>query len=57
MLRDLVGAGVFMNYVASPAVARNKCRLRMSMMAGHSRKDLDYVIETMEKLGHKYGVI
>jgi glycine C-acetyltransferase len=57
MLRDLVQAGVFMNYVASPAVARNKCRLRMSMMAGHSRKDLDYVLETMESLGRKYEVI
>jgi glycine C-acetyltransferase len=57
MLRDLVQAGVFMNYVASPAVARNKCRLRMSMMAGHSRKDLDYVLETMESLARKYEVI
>ncbi|MEI7837744.1 MAG: aminotransferase class I/II-fold pyridoxal phosphate-dependent enzyme, partial [Planctomycetota bacterium] len=57
MLRDLTQAGIFMNYVASPAVARNKCRLRMSMMAGHSQKDLDYVIETMETLGRKYDVI
>ena len=57
MLRDLTQAGVFMNYVASPAVARNKCRLRMSMMAGHSRKDLDYVIETMEKLARKYDIL
>lgn len=57
MLRDLVQAGVFMNYVASPAVARNKSRLRMSMMAGHSQQDLDYVIETMEKLARKYDVI
>ncbi|MCY2925505.1 MAG: aminotransferase class I/II-fold pyridoxal phosphate-dependent enzyme, partial [Planctomycetota bacterium] len=57
MLRDLTQAGIFMNYVASPAVARNKCRLRMSMMAGHSQKDLDYVIETMETLGHKYDII
>ncbi|MCY2931378.1 MAG: aminotransferase class I/II-fold pyridoxal phosphate-dependent enzyme [Planctomycetota bacterium] len=57
MLRDLTQAGIFMNYVASPAVARNKCRLRMSMMAGHSRKDLDYVIETMEALGRKYDIL
>ena len=57
VLRDLTQAGIFMNYVASPAVPRNKCRLRMSMMAGHSQKDLDYVIETMEKLGRKYDII
>jgi glycine C-acetyltransferase len=57
MLCGLVQAGVFMNYVASPAVARSKCRLRMSMMAGHPRKDLDYVLETMESLGRKYEVI
>jgi glycine C-acetyltransferase len=57
MLRDLTQAGIFMNYVASPAVSHKKCRLRMSMMAGHSQKDLDYVIETLEKLGRKYEVI
>jgi len=56
-LRELLAAGIFMNYVAFPAVPRRRCRLRMSMMAGHTRVDLDYVIETMARLGRKYGVI
>ena len=57
MLVDLHDAGVFMNYVAFPAVPKRKCRLRMSMMAQHTREDLDYVIEVLDKLGKKFGLI
>lgn len=57
MLIDLLEAGIFTNYVSFPAVPKNRCRLRMSMMAGHSREDLDYVLETMQQLGRKYDFI
>ncbi len=57
MMIELFQAGIFMNYVAFPAVPRQRSRLRMSMMAGHSRKDLDFVLETLHKLGRKYGII
>ena len=57
MLVDLHNAGVFMNYVAFPAVPKRKCRLRMSIMAQHTREDLDCVSEVLDKLGKKYGLI
>ncbi len=57
MLGELLEAGIFMNFVSFPAVPKTRCRLRMSMMAGHQQSDLDYVLETMRKLGKKYGVI
>ncbi|MDD4889470.1 MAG: aminotransferase class I/II-fold pyridoxal phosphate-dependent enzyme [Phycisphaerae bacterium] len=57
LLRELLAAGVFMNFVAFPAVPRRRARLRMSMMSGHTQADLDYVIETLSRLGKKYGVI
>jgi glycine C-acetyltransferase len=57
ILAEMLQAGIFTNYVAFPAVPKSRCRLRMSMMAGHSQSDLDYVLETMRKLGKKYGVI
>jgi glycine C-acetyltransferase len=57
ILMELLQAGIFMNYVAFPAVPRQRCRLRMSMMAGHSRKDLDFVLDTLRKLGRKHGII
>ncbi|MBI5725729.1 MAG: aminotransferase class I/II-fold pyridoxal phosphate-dependent enzyme [Planctomycetes bacterium] len=56
-LKDLLNAGIFMNYVAFPAVPKSRCRLRMSMMAGHSRKDLDYVLDKMAEFGKKHGII
>ena len=57
ILADLHETGIFMNYVAFPAVPRRKCRLRMSMMAQHTRADLDYVIDVMVRLGRKYEII
>ncbi|MHC4607941.1 MAG: aminotransferase class I/II-fold pyridoxal phosphate-dependent enzyme [Planctomycetota bacterium] len=57
MLMDLHEADVFMNYVAYPAVPRRKCRLRMNVMSEHTREELDYVVEVLERLGRKYGVI
>ena len=57
ILADLHEAGIFMNYVAFPAVPKRKCRLRMSMMAQHTREDLDYVIDVLVRLGGKYGII
>ena len=56
-LHDMLDAGIFMNFVAFPAVPRQRCRLRMSMMAGHSKADLDYVLETLGRLGRKYEII
>lgn len=57
MLLELIDAGIYMNYVAFPAVSRQRCRLRLSMMSGHTRSDLDYVVETLHRLGRKHGVI
>ena len=57
ILADLHEAGIFMNYVAFPAVPKRKCRLRMSMMAQHTCDDLDCVIDVMVRLGRKYGII
>ena len=57
ILMGLHDAGIFMNYVAYPAVPRRKCRLRMSMMAQHTPDDLDYVVEVMGRLGREHGII
>ena len=57
MLRGLGKAGIFMNYVAYPAVPKRRCRLRMGVMAQHSREDLDYVIETFSTLGKELRII
>ena len=54
---ELVCQGVFTNIVTFPAVRRKECRLRLNMMADHTREDLDYVLGVFEKLGPQYGLI
>ena len=43
--RALFDAGVFTNPVLPPAVPENSCRLRTSVMATHTREQLDKVLD------------
>ena len=49
--------GIFVNGVEYPAVARDKQRLRVSMMATLTREDLDYALGVFEKLGKEFGIL
>ena len=55
--RALFEAGVFSNPVVPPAVPEGSCRLRTSYMATHSDDDLDFVLEQVERVGKKLGVV
>lgn len=55
--RQLYDAGVFTNPVVPPAVPPDQCRLRASLMATHTRDQIDMVLETFGRLGKKLGVI
>jgi 8-amino-7-oxononanoate synthase len=55
--KALFDAGVFANPVVPPAVPEGSCRLRTSYMATHTDEQLDYVLETMERLGKQLGVV
>jgi 8-amino-7-oxononanoate synthase len=57
LLRDLMDAGIFVNFVAYPAVPKRRCRLRLGVMAQHTRADLDYVLATFATLGRRHGII
>ncbi len=57
MGRMLHEAGIFANPVFYPAVSRRLSRLRLSLMATHSREDLDLTLEACEKAGRKLGII
>lgn len=57
LLRDCMDAGIFANYVAYPAVPRRRPRLRLGVMAQHTRADLDSVLETFARLGRRHGII
>lgn len=55
--RDLFEEGVFVNPVVSPAVPSNSTLIRFSLMATHTKEQLDYAIEKIEKSFKHYDVI
>jgi 7-keto-8-aminopelargonate synthetase-like enzyme len=55
--KELFEAGVFVNPIVSPAVPPDMCLLRTSYMATHTDAELDRVLEIMERIGKKLGVI
>jgi 8-amino-7-oxononanoate synthase len=57
MAQILDKAGIFVNPVVFPAVKESESRLRVSIMALHSLKDLDRALEAFEKAGKKTGLI
>jgi 8-amino-7-oxononanoate synthase len=55
--RALFDNGVYANCVVAPAVPPNACRIRTSLIATHTREQLDRVIDTFGKVGKQFGVI
>ncbi len=55
--RALFDNGVFVNAVISPAVPQGMQLLRLSFMATHEDKHLDFVLEKFEKVGKELALI
>src|SRR6187401_3618906 len=49
--------GVFAQGIAFPTVARDKARERTIVTATHTREDLQYALDTFEKVGKELGLI
>lgn len=49
--------GIFVNSVEYPAVPLNAQRLRISVMATHTREDLDTFIHVFQKLDRELGIV
>ncbi|SHH30362.1 2-amino-3-ketobutyrate coenzyme A ligase [Caloranaerobacter azorensis DSM 13643] len=57
MCRMCHEAGIYVNPVLYPAVPKKLARLRISIMAQHTKEQLDYTIDVLEKSGRKLGII
>lgn len=53
----LLENGVFVNPVTSPAVARQDCMIRLSLMATHSRLQIDQAINTIFNLANQLEIL
>jgi len=57
LTRLLMDEGVFVNPVVSPAVSKDSTLIRFSLMATHTKDQVDIALEKFEKLGKKLHII
>ncbi|NDW17525.1 pyridoxal phosphate-dependent aminotransferase family protein [Dysgonomonas sp. 216] len=55
--KTLFEEGVFVNPVVSPAVAPNDTLIRFSLMATHTKEQVDFALDKIEKIFKKMGVL
>ncbi len=53
----LLRAGIYVQGIRPPTVPPKTCRLRATLMATHSREQLNYVLENFEKVGKELEII
>jgi len=54
--RGLHDEGIFVNPIVSPAVPPNKALIRVSVMASHTKEQLTYALEVLEKVSKKISL-
>lgn len=57
MSRRFHEEGIYVNAIPHPAVPKGHERFRFSLMATHTREDIDRTLEVVEKLGREFGII
>lgn len=57
VVRDLLNEGVFVNPVVAPAVAPQDTLIRFSLMATHTKEQLDFAFDKIQKVFKKYDII
>lgn len=57
VVRDLFDEGLFVNPVVSPAVTPQDTLIRFSLMATHSKAQVEYALDKIQKVFRKYELI
>ncbi len=55
--RELFDEGLFVNPVVTPAVAPQDTLIRFSLMATHTKEQVEYALEKFQKVFRKHGLI
>ena len=55
--KELFKKGIFVQAIRYPTVAFGKARLRISLNNSLKKSQLLYVINCLDKIGHKYNII
>ncbi len=57
LTRMLLDEGIFVNPVVSPAVSKDSTLIRFSLMATHTKAQVDVALDKFDKVGKKLGII
>ena len=57
LTKMLLDEGIFVNPVVSPAVSKDNTLIRFSLMATHTREQVDIALEKFAKVGKRLGII
>jgi 8-amino-7-oxononanoate synthase len=57
LTRMLLDEGIFINPVVSPAVNKDDCMIRFSLMATHTRKQVDIALDKISKCARQLEII
>ena len=57
LTKMLLDEGVFINPVVSPAVSKDDTLIRFSLMATHTKEQIDTALEKFERVGKKLRII
>lgn len=57
LTRMLLEEGIFVNPVVSPAVKQDSALIRFSLMATHTREQVDEALEKITRLGKRLGIV
>ncbi|MDR2233714.1 MAG: pyridoxal phosphate-dependent aminotransferase family protein [Tannerella sp.] len=57
IVRELLDMGIFVNPVVSPGVASEDTLIRFSIMATHTKEQLDYVLDAIRKIFKQHNLI
>jgi 8-amino-7-oxononanoate synthase len=57
MTQMLLAEGIFVNPVVSPAVPKKDCLIRYSLMATHTKEQVDISIKKITRAAKKLGIL
>jgi 8-amino-7-oxononanoate synthase len=57
LTQKLLGEGVFVNPVVSPAVPKEDCMIRYSLMATHTKEQVEKSLEKITKVAKELAII
>jgi len=57
LTHDLLSDGIFVNPVVSPAVPKEDCLIRYSLMATHTKEQVEISVEKITKAAKKLGIL